>query len=81
MKKLLGVIIDVLLVGALVYVVYMAADQAWTARLQQEYWHGYDDSSTRCYLAHGKRLGEEDPRSRRHSTAVKPALNVKIPRP
>jgi len=80
MKKLIAVIAKVLIFGAFVYVAYIAAAEAWTARLQSEYWHGYDEASMRCFLAHGKRLGEEDPRARRRA-AVKPAINVNIPKP
>jgi hypothetical protein len=58
------VVTNVLLIGCMLYGLWMAGSQFWTAQMKSSYWRGVDDAQARCYAAHGKRLQLEDVRPR-----------------
>jgi hypothetical protein len=80
LKKLFFKLCHGIWLAWLAYLLYMAVSQVWTAQMNLSYWRGVDDERARCYIAHGKRLQSEDSIAHRRMV-MKPAINVRIPKP
>jgi len=65
---------------ACAFLLYAALEQVYIAQLDSVYYRGLDDGAVRCYNAHGRRLGMENPVIKKRSTAVA-ASSPKWPKP